>query len=260
MLKLNIIKNIPSKRHHTPSKLFDNDIDFNITKTNIIQRKKKLTLLGVINIKRIKKFHKNMHKMVSYFNSNSTISVVDSYIYNNKPYKLFLKTISAFGTINILPGLSHVNIGNILYYVQNTFDVLNIKKFFGIRTCLNSIPYGLNVCYLSNNTLNKWTYIKSAGTSGTKLKSTKKIKLTKIKLPSGKNYYFNGNVECFVGNCTNFFLNKLVEGSWGFSLKNKKKIRVRGVAMNPVDHPNGGRAKSKQPERSPWGWIAKFNK
>lgn len=33
----------------------------------------------------------------------------------------------------------------------------------------------------------------------------------------------------------------------------KKKIIVRGVAKNPVDHPNGGRTKVKQPERSPWG-------
>jgi ribosomal protein L2 len=30
--------------------------------------------------------------------------------------------------------------------------------------------------------------------------------------------------------------------------------------MNAVDHPNGGRTKSKQPELSPWGWVAKHNK
>jgi large subunit ribosomal protein L2 len=28
------------------------------------------------------------------------------------------------------------------------------------------------------------------------------------------------------------------------------KPRVRGVAMNPVDHPNGGRTKTNQPEKS----------
>jgi ribosomal protein L2 len=32
------------------------------------------------------------------------------------------------------------------------------------------------------------------------------------------------------------------------------------VAMNPVDHPNGGRAKTVQPERSPWNWVAKKTK
>jgi ribosomal protein L2 len=30
--------------------------------------------------------------------------------------------------------------------------------------------------------------------------------------------------------------------------------------MNPVDHPNGGRTKSVQPEKSPWSWIAKKKK
>jgi large subunit ribosomal protein L2 len=35
---------------------------------------------------------------------------------------------------------------------------------------------------------------------------------------------------------------------------------VRGVAMNPVDHPHGGRTKSSSPEISPWGWVAKKNK
>jgi large subunit ribosomal protein L2 len=31
------------------------------------------------------------------------------------------------------------------------------------------------------------------------------------------------------------------------------KSIVRGVAMNPVDHPNGGRTKSFSGEKSPWG-------
>jgi large subunit ribosomal protein L2 len=35
---------------------------------------------------------------------------------------------------------------------------------------------------------------------------------------------------------------------------------VRGVAQNPVDHPNGGRTKTNKPERSPWGWVAKKGK
>lgn len=35
---------------------------------------------------------------------------------------------------------------------------------------------------------------------------------------------------------------------------------VRGVAMNPVDHPHGGRTKTNSPELSPWGWVTKYNK
>jgi large subunit ribosomal protein L2 len=32
------------------------------------------------------------------------------------------------------------------------------------------------------------------------------------------------------------------------------------VAMNPVDHPHGGRTKTNKPEVSPWGWVTKYNK
>ena len=40
----------------------------------------------------------------------------------------------------------------------------------------------------------------------------------------------------------------------------KKKIIVRGIAKNPVDHPNGGNSNTKQPLRTPWAKIAKKNK
>jgi large subunit ribosomal protein L2 len=33
--------------------------------------------------------------------------------------------------------------------------------------------------------------------------------------------------------------------------KKQNRISVRGVAMNPVDHPNGGRSNTKQPLKNP---------
>jgi len=32
---------------------------------------------------------------------------------------------------------------------------------------------------------------------------------------------------------------------------------VRGEAMNPVDHPHGGRTRGGRPEVTPWGRLAK---
>lgn len=43
----------------------------------------------------------------------------------------------------------------------------------------------------------------------------------------------------------------------GFSGSIGRKPKVRGVAMNPVDHPHGGRAKSVRFQRTPWGWPTK---
>ena len=39
----------------------------------------------------------------------------------------------------------------------------------------------------------------------------------------------------------------------------QKKINY-GIAMNPVDHPNGGRTNTKRPLKNPWGAPAKKNK
>jgi len=37
-----------------------------------------------------------------------------------------------------------------------------------------------------------------------------------------------------------------------------RKSIVRGVAMNPVDHPHGGRTKAIAHPRTPWGTTAKL--
>jgi large subunit ribosomal protein L2 len=36
------------------------------------------------------------------------------------------------------------------------------------------------------------------------------------------------------------------------------KSIVRGVAMNPVDHPHGGRTKAIRYQRTPWGKTTKY--
>lgn len=81
-----------------------------------------------------------------------------------------------------------------------------------------------------------------------------------IILPSKNEIYLRYNTLVFTGKNTNFFIKKLVEGKYGNSLYQSKSIEVRGVAKNPVDHPNGGRTKTNKPEKSPWGWVAKFSK
>lgn len=53
---------------------------------------------------------------------------------------------------------------------------------------------------------------------------------------------------------------KVLNSSAGYWRSHGKKPCVRGVAMNPVDHPNGGRTKSLSSAKTPWGFIAKKNK
>jgi large subunit ribosomal protein L2 len=53
-----------------------------------------------------------------------------------------------------------------------------------------------------------------------------------------------------LGRSNNPFFYKTVVGKCGNNIKRGFKSKVRGVAMNPVDHPHGGRTKTNSPERS----------
>ena len=111
------------------------------------------------------------------------------------------------------------------------------------------IPHNLNI---SNITINKKTlYSKSAGTFSKKLKPKKTEKLLKLELPSKFIIFVQNKSMCYIGKNYDQFKNQIIEGKWGYFSSKSKKISVRGVAKNPVDHPNGGRTKTKQPEKSP---------
>jgi len=56
---------------------------------------------------------------------------------------------------------------------------------------------------------------------------------------------------CIVGKNSNILNKKKIIGGAGFKKKLGFRSSVRGVAMNPVDHPHGGRTKTNKPERSP---------
>ena len=185
--------------------------------------------------------------------------VVEHFLYNKKPYQLLLQTKSLYNHSIIIPGVELLFPGKPTY---NFTKDQHFKKnqYLGSVVFLKDLPYQIYISFLANNYNNKWTFAKSSGTACVRLKAKKSVKLIVVELPSNKLHYYNPQVKCFIGKNTNFFINKFVEGKWGTALHKSKKIVTRGVAMNPVDHPNGGRTKAKQPEKSPWGWIAKRNK
>jgi large subunit ribosomal protein L2 len=48
-----------------------------------------------------------------------------------------------------------------------------------------------------------------------------------------------------------------VLGKAGKKRYSSKRPIVRGVAMNPVDHPHGGRTNGGRPSVTPWGKLTK---
>lgn len=122
---------------------------------------------------------------------------------------------------------------------------------FGYRTELLGIPAGSLINNISINKDSFSKYARSAGTSCQILQKTNFV--SKIRLPSGKILDISNNIFATLGIMSNT-KNKLI--CLGKAGKNRLKGRrpiVRGIAMNPVDHPHGGRANSGFVYVTPWG-------
>jgi large subunit ribosomal protein L2 len=84
-----------------------------------------------------------------------------------------------------------------------------------------------------------------------------------IRLASGETRLVNAQCRATIGEVSNADHSKRKLGKAGRNRWLGRRPRVRGVAMNPVDHPNGGgQGKSKggggrQHLVSPWGQLAK---
>ena len=87
--------------------------------------------------------------------------------------------------------------------------------------------------------------------------------VAQLKMPSGELRVVNAKCRATIGEVGNGDHNKQSLGKAGRSRWLGRRPLVRGMAMNPVDHPNGGgQGKSKggggrQQLVSPWGQLAK---
>lgn len=81
-----------------------------------------------------------------------------------------------------------------------------------------------------------------------------------LQFKSGEQYLINRNCGANLGvvsNVNNWLRN------WGKANMSKKlgyRSSVRGIAMNPVDHPHGGRTNGGRPSVTPAGIITKGKK
>ena len=74
-----------------------------------------------------------------------------------------------------------------------------------------------------------------------------------LRLPSGKEQKISLTARAILGRNSNLHHKREITGKAGATRQKGIRPTVRGVAMNPVDHPHGGRTKTVQPEVSPWG-------
>lgn len=163
--------------------------------------------------------------------------------------------------------MSYIKLSNGLFIGNFTKSIdrpinfsFNFKNVLGSFIILNLAPKHCVFSNIISIDSNKSNYAKSAGNYLSIIKRIKELNIFILKLPTGIKKYFSGLSKATVGRNSNFLNKFTVTGKAGINRLKGFRPGVRGVAMNPVDHPHGGRTKTNQPEMSPWGWIAKRNK
>jgi large subunit ribosomal protein L2 len=126
---------------------------------------------------------------------------------------------------------------------------------------IKNIPIGVAIHNIELQPGRGGKLVRSAGQ--TAILRAKEEKYAQVKLPSSEVRLIN--VECLatIGQVGNIDKNKVTLGKAGKKRYLGRRPHVRGVAMNPVDHPmGGGEGKTSgggQPQ-SPWGQLAKGKK
>lgn len=100
-------------------------------------------------------------------------------------------------------------------------------------------------------------YVRSSGTFARFIKIDWNKHTAVLEMPSGVRKAFSLYSLVTLG-AVSLKIKRLVSNTKsGFWRSYGRKSKVRGVAMNPVDHPHGGRTKAIKYPRTPWGKTTK---
>ena len=193
----------------------------------------------IIDFKRDKENMQATVKTIEYDPNRTAYIALVEYQDNEKRYIIAPNGLQVGDTIESGKGVSP-NVGNALY--------------------LSEIPLGSTIHAIEMQPGRGAALARSAGTNGTLMGREGKYAI--VKLPSGEVRRILLTCKAVMGSTSNPDHGLQVLGKAGRSRWLGRRPRVRGVAMNPVDHPMGGgegRASGGHP-RSRTGIMAKGQK
>lgn len=133
------------------------------------------------------------------------------------------------------------------------------KNFiFGEILFLKDFPIGAKIFNIETNLNQGGSLCRSAGVYAVVVKHENF--LTYLKLPSKKEIAVSSFCTASFGRASNIYNNLNILGKAGISRCLGKKPTVRGEAMNPIDHPHGGKTRGGVRLKTVYGKLAKFVK
>jgi len=158
------------------------------------------------------------------------------------------------GSFSYMMVTSSVKVYDIINFSQNYHFDWKMGDFLKLRYA----PIGVPIYNIEKYPGSGAIYSRSAGTYSLLL--TKELKYGKIKLPSGEERLFDLDCNVTLGIPSNIYNKFHKRYKAGTTRLLNKRPTVRGVAMNPIDHPHGGGAAKTtagRPKVSPWGKLTR---
>jgi large subunit ribosomal protein L2 len=192
---------------------------------------------------------KKLYKPIEFSNKNSDLIILSvSYDPNRTAFisncfdldrKIFVNKIHVNDTF---PGA--------LLQTKENLEELKV----GSRTLLKNIPLGTTISNISYGS-NISKIGRAAGTCA-ELNHIDNKAIT-IKLPSTAKAQVSPLAYATIGVASNEKHILTTIGKAGTARHKNRRPIVRGIAMNPVDHPHGGRTNGGRPSVTPWGLPTK---
>lgn len=196
--------------------------------------------------------HKRRYRIIDFKRTNSGEAEVMSIEYDpNRTARIALIKY-ADGTKNYIIAPDGIKVGEKIE-ANNEADLKS-----GNTLTLSAIPVGTFIHNIELKPGKGAQIARSAGTSAQIV--AKDAKYSQVKLPSGEVRMINNECKATLGVVSNIDHENISLGKAGRSRWLGRRPHVRGVAMNPVDHPMGGgegKTSGGGHPVSPWGLPAK---
>jgi large subunit ribosomal protein L2 len=149
----------------------------------------------------------------------------------------------------------------VLYYILASRGIYTGNAHVmhaGITLHLSKAPLGAMIHSITTEQTAGIRYVRSSGTFGQII--SRQIATVLVKLPSGEKRLFSSSACATLGSVSNADTKDAKLGKAGRSRWLNVRPSVRGIAMNPIDHPHGGgqgRTGTGRHPVSPWGLLTK---
>jgi len=205
---------------------------------------------GRITVRRRGGGHKRLYRKVNYNFISSLFQILSTEYDPNRNINISIVRCLISGKFDYILLNKGVNPGDI---VKTDGRIIN-----GGRYSLKELPPNYLVNNIELRPYSGGQLARSSGTFCKILQKDYKKSLVRLKLPSLEERFVNINCKGTVGQISNNFCHIKKLRKAGNSRWLGRRPSVRGVAMNPVDHPHGGgegKTSGGRVSVTPWGRI-----